>query len=131
MQAINVLFLEEVLCSFDETHPKWSKHSLYIRYSNLCKQFVCLCQFYLGVLAIVQRGYVFCGGYKSKVHSMQASIPGRITLALPLKPSVPPSTKGITLLWSRLPEILKQFMIMFLYLFLNFSSNFSDLPNVL
>lgn len=53
---------------------------------------------YLGVLAIVHSGNVICGGYKSKVHSMQALMPGRMTLALPLKPSVPPSTKGITLL---------------------------------
>lgn len=52
----------------------------------------------LGVLAIVHKGNVFCGGYKSRVHSMHALIPGKITLALPLNPSVPPSTNGIILL---------------------------------
>lgn len=35
------------------------------------------------------------GGYSSRVQSMQAVMPGRMTLALPLKPSVPPSIRGI------------------------------------
>lgn len=47
------------------------------------------CSGSLGVLAIVHSGYVICGGYKSKVQSIQALTPGKITLAWPLNPSVP------------------------------------------
>lgn len=35
---------------------------------------------------------------------MQGLMPGRMTLAFPLNPSVPPSIIGIILLWSKLPE---------------------------
>lgn len=42
-----------------------------------------------GVFAIVQRGYVTWGGYKSRVQSIHALIPGSTIRAWPLKPSVP------------------------------------------
>jgi len=47
---------------------------------------------------------ITCGGYSSSVHSIQAVIPGRITLAFPLKPSVPPSIKGTMELGSNTPS---------------------------
>lgn len=59
---------------------------------------------YRGVFAMVHNGYVICGGYNSNVHSMHAVTPGKITRALPLKPSVPPSMIGINDDWSRLPS---------------------------
>lgn len=70
---------------------------------------------------MVQSGKVFCGGYKSKVHSIQALMPGRMTLALPLNPSVPPSTRGITLLWSKLPKNMG--IIIFIHQFIIVSFN--------
>ena len=51
----------------------------------------------LGVSARVHKGYFTCGGKSHMVHSKQGVNPGRITLAWPLKPSVPPSTMGLIL----------------------------------
>lgn len=38
------------------------------------------------------------------VHAKQGVIPGRMTLACPLKPSVPPSTRGFTVERSTFPS---------------------------
>ena len=45
------------------------------------------CSGNLGVFAIVHNGKLICGGNKFSVHSIQADRPGKITLALPLKPN--------------------------------------------
>lgn len=53
------------------------------------------CAGVLGVSARVHSGNLTCGGKSQMLHSKQGVIPGRITLAWPLKPSVPPSTIGL------------------------------------
>lgn len=49
----------------------------------------------LGVSARVHRGKVTCGGNSHNVQWKQGVTPGIMTLACPLKPSVPPSTMGL------------------------------------
>jgi len=49
----------------------------------------------LGVSARVHKGNFTWGGKSHMVHSKHGVIPGIITLAWPLKPSVPPSTIGL------------------------------------
>ena len=58
----------------------------------------------LGVSARVQSGNLVWGGKSQRVHSKQGVYPGRMTLAWPLKPSVPPSTKGLMVLISKVPS---------------------------
>lgn len=53
------------------------------------------CAAVLGVSARVHNGNLTWGGKSQMVHSKQGVTPGRITLAWPLKPSVPPSTIGL------------------------------------
>lgn len=50
---------------------------------------------HLGVSASVHRGNFVCGGNSHSVHSKHGVTPGRMTRAWPLKPSVPPSTRGL------------------------------------
>lgn len=50
---------------------------------------------HLGVSARVQSGNFVWGGNSHRVHSKQGVTPGRMTLAWPLRPSVPPSTMGL------------------------------------
>jgi len=49
----------------------------------------------LGVSASVHNGNFTCGGKSQMLHSKHGVVPGIITLAWPLKPSVPPSTIGL------------------------------------
>ena len=49
----------------------------------------------LGVSARVHKGNFTWGGKSQMVHSKHGVTPGMITLAWPLKPSVPPSTIGL------------------------------------
>lgn len=56
------------------------------------------------LISRVGKGFNTWGGNRSKVHSMQAFIPGNITRTLPLNPSVPPSTNGIMLPHKRAKE---------------------------
>ena len=49
----------------------------------------------LGVSAKVHKGNFTWGGKSQMVHSKHGVTPGKITLAWPLKPSVPPSTIGL------------------------------------
>lgn len=49
---------------------------------------------FLGVSARVHKGNFTWGGNSQIVHSKHGVTPGKITLAWPLKPSVPPSTIG-------------------------------------
>jgi len=57
-----------------------------------------------GVSASVQSGNLVCGGKSQSVQSKQGEMPGRMTRAWPLKPSVPPSTSGLTVARSGLPS---------------------------
>ena len=52
---------------------------------------------------MVHMGNVTRGGKRSSVHSKHAVSRGRITRAWPLKPSVPPSMMGITVVMSTSP----------------------------
>lgn len=56
----------------------------------------------LGVSARVHKGNLTWGGKSHMLHSKQGVIPGIMTLAWPLKPSVPPSTIGLTVSWTGL-----------------------------
>mmetsp|Transcript_47298 Transcript_47298/g.148693 ORF Transcript_47298/g.148693 Transcript_47298/m.148693 type:complete len:211 (-) Transcript_47298:145-777(-) len=49
-----------------------------------------------GVSAIVQSGTACCGGKRLRVHSKQLDTQGYMTRTCPEKPSVPPSTRGMT-----------------------------------
>lgn len=53
------------------------------------------CSGSLGVSLIVHIGYPVAGGKEPKLHSKHPVLNGIITLAYPLKPSVPPSIKGL------------------------------------
>ena len=55
--------------------------------------------YYLGVSASVHRGNLTWGGKSHSVHSKQGVMPGYITLACPLNPSVPPSIMGLIRIW--------------------------------
>lgn len=44
------------------------------------------------------------GGNSQSVHSKHGVTPGRMTLAWPLKPSVPPSTMGLMVSWFTWPS---------------------------
>jgi len=57
-----------------------------------------------GVSARVHSGNLVCGGNSQSVHSKQGVKPGMMTLACPLKPSVPPSIIGFTVIWSASPS---------------------------
>lgn len=61
---------------------------------------------YLGVSANVHKGNFVCGGKSQSVHSKQGVKPGRITLAWPLNPSVPPSIIGLMVVSSNCPSSL-------------------------
>ena len=63
-------------------------HRINLAYSTQCAAF-------LGVSANVHRGKFCCGGKSHIVHSKQGVTPGKMTLAWPLNPSVPPSTIGL------------------------------------
>ena len=60
---------------------------------------------YLGVSARVHSGNLTCGGKSHNVHSKHGVKPGMMTRACPLKPSVPPSTKGLIVAMSGLPSV--------------------------
>ncbi|CAI5938027.1 unnamed protein product [Closterium sp. NIES-65] len=57
-----------------------------------------------GVSASVQRGDLVWGGKSQSVQWKHGVTPGMITLACPLKPSVPPSTIGRIEVKSNLPS---------------------------
>ena len=59
---------------------------------------------HLGVSARVQSGNLVCGGNSHSVQSKQGVMPGRMTRAWPLKPSVPPSITGLIVELSGFPS---------------------------
>ena len=63
------------------------------------------CSGNLGVSAIVHIGNVCCGGNESIEHSKHDVIVGIMTLDWPLRPSVPPSIKGIMVDGSGSPSV--------------------------
>ena len=69
--------------------PQCLPHSIKCAYSMQCAGD-------LGVSAKVHSGKVTWGGKSHSVQSKQGDLPGMMTLACPLNPSVPPSISGVT-----------------------------------
>ena len=66
------------------------------------------CAAFRGVSASVHSGYLVCGGKSHMVHWKQGVTPGKMTLAWPFQPSVPPSINGLIVDWSGVPSASKR-----------------------
>jgi hypothetical protein len=92
------------------THRMCSSSSLSNAVSPQCLPHIRRCAYSMqcaaerGVSASVHSGNVTCGGKSQSVQSKHGDWPGKMTLACPLKPSVPPSIKGFIVSCLTLPS---------------------------